>query len=366
MRRVALLSALGMLASLTTGERVVAQSSTACNPRVDFAPRSSSPVALLHPASVEKRYAALIAGRQWLLAFGSLKNDVDATFASLDSAGTPQFETIAADLRAVIDSTVGALATILDLPLSQRAAALFPLNIGQYEPMMPPAGGDRVILRAARPPGVRIPLGTLKVEEYEAVCWASRSFGRLLNGANFETIPAALARVTALATEWERYRADGPVQLPHELVVNSVLRTFAWASGDARFHPPRADLVLLHPFAGFEIARRDRGLEKHETFAVEVTGLTVWLRDWKQHVGASWVLAYDPQGRVGHGPLVRFSGYVTTGMIWREDASGIRRRTLLVTADVLKLLHLDAAALAGQQAKGVAGRIMAGANLVGR
>ena len=46
----------------------------------------------------------------------------------------------------------------------------------------------------------------------------------------------------------------------------------------------------------------------------ELGGATLWINDWKQHIGASWVLAYDTDGRTGYGALVRLGGYVTAGV----------------------------------------------------
>ncbi|MND04342.1 hypothetical protein D3C83_245630 [compost metagenome] len=58
---------------------------------------------------------------------------------------------------------------------------------------------------------------------------------------------------------------------------------------------------------------------------------------------------------------MRVSGYFTTGLVYRRDSSGVRRKSLLVTVDLLRFLRLDAAEMALRQAKGVANALVDGA-----
>lgn len=334
----------------------------ACNATVDDAPRGGSPVAHLHPSRVERRYATEVAARHWLPVLERLEQEIATTLEGLQQSpdSSPQFRAVQQSLRESLEDVLDSLPAALEVRLAQRAAALQPLAITRFEPAMPPVGGDWVILQTeAQPRGVPVP-AALRPAEYEAICWGSRSVSRVLNGVNYETVPGALAHITDLAREWERYRTKGPMQLPHELLANRVLRWIVPVRGDARFHPPRVDLVLAHPFAGVEVARREGGVEPRESLATEVGGLTLWMADWTRLVGVSWVLAYDRDGRIGRGPLVRLGGYATGGVLWRRDATGERRASALATVDVLRLLRPDAAAQAERQVRGIAGDLLAG------
>jgi len=92
--------------------------------------------------------------------------------------------------------------------------------------------------------------------------------------------------------------------------------------------------------------------------AAEIGGATFWINDWKQHIGASWVLAYDSDGRIGRGPLVRLGGYVTAGVLARTDAGGKSRKSLLINIDALRLLKPDVAPQAVRQAQSIAGEVL--------
>jgi hypothetical protein len=335
---------------------------------MDSTPRKDSPVAFLHPSRVAERYAEPIAGKRWLVTFGSFKADIDTAFRNLSQrAGvTAAFQSAPAQLRLAVDSINRQLLPIIEAPLSQRAALLVPLEIGQFEPVQPGSGGGFVVLLrdapSARPP-VRLNADSLRLSEYEGLCWASRSQARLLSAFNYEAAPIGTATIDRLAREWQSYRENGPVQLPHELVLNRALRALFVRSRAQRYHPSRFDLVALHPFAGFEVARRGAGtMDKHESYAVEMGGFTLWTSGWTKHLGASWIAAYDPDGRVGQGPLVRVSGYFTAGLVFRKDSSGTQRKSLLVTMDLLKFLHLDAGEMALRQAKGMATALIDGSS----
>lgn len=362
MSGVACRASSGVIVSLIllTGQ-VAAQPSgpsTACSARVDFGPRRGSPVSHLHPSRVTDRYATAIASRDWLAAFGGLEQDIDTTLARLAVNGAEPFRRVSGELREAIDSTLAALYPILDLPISQRARALQPLGIRRFEPVL--ADTDWEILPSREGEGVLIPRDSIVPAEFEAICWASRSFGRLLGGVNDETIPAARARITALAAQWERYRDDGPMQLPHELALNRLWRARFGGRSEARYAPPRVDLIVLHPFAGIEVARRGGSLGRTESLAIETGGFTVWFDDWRRHLGVSWVLAWDAAGGIGRGPLVHVSGYVAAGALWRRDAVGKRRGSLVVSIDALRVLNPDEIAQAHRQARGIAGKLLSG------
>src|SRR5690606_8278146 len=156
-----------------------------------------------------------------------------------------------------------------------------------------------------------------------------RSQSRLLSAFNFEAAPVGNATIDRLAREWQSYRENGPVQLPHELVINRALRALFVKSREQRYHPSRFALVVLHPLPGFEVARCGADTRGgHDSEAVERGGFPLWAGGGPRHYGASWMVSYDPDGRVGWGPLVRVTGYFTAGLVFRRDSSGVRRRSL--------------------------------------
>ena len=151
---------------------------------------------------------------------------------------------------------------------------------------------------------------------------------------------------------------SGPMQLPHEMLLNRVRRMVVPPRGASRFNPPYLDLVAVHPFAGIELVRTEGGVARSESIAAELGGATLWFNDWKQHIGATWVLAYDADGRIGRGPLVRLGGYATAGVLSRKDAGGKSRKSLLINIDALRLLKPDAVPQAVRQAQSIAGEVL--------
>jgi len=250
------------------------------------------------------------------------------------------------------------LARALQRPRSELAAGLSELDINQFRPVTN-MDGTLIILQSNRIPlGVALDSTKLSADQFEAICWSGWSLHRLLANINFETIPGALARIEAQERRWERYRTQGPMQLPHEMVLNRFKRFVVKPKGSSRFNPPHLDLVAIHPFAGVELMRADDGVAYSGSVAAELAGATWWINDWKQHIGASWVLAYDTDGRTGYGALVRLGGYVTAGVVNRDDAEGKSRTSLLINLDALRLLKPDAVPQAVRQAQSIAGEVL--------
>ncbi len=334
-----------------------AQVDIACNAGP---PRADAPAVLLHPARVESRYGETIAARQWMEVLRALQTDIATTFDSLERRQpTPQFTALDQTFQDALGQVLDRLPGVLQLGLAARATALHEHAYLQFEPFQDMNGGWRILQvdQATRPLGLVVS-DSLRPDEAEGVCWASRSVSRLLGGVNYETVPGALAQISELAREWERYRANGPGQLVHELALNRLLRGWIGRNGDARFHPSRVDLVVFHPFAGVELARRDNRIAEKQSLSVETGGVTVWFGGWKHHLGASWVLAYDADGRIGRGPLVRVTTLGTAGLLWRRDATGVRRKSLLLTVDLLRVLKADQVAGAARQTRAIVGKLL--------
>ena len=319
-------------------------------------PPLTGTVRAVHPDHLRERFARSIAARDWATVFAGASAIIDTTLRAL--GGGTDFDQIRRAFVAATDSTAVGLAKALQRPKSELAGALADLDINQFRPVTN-LDGNLIILQGNRIPlGVPLDSTRLSADQFVAICWSGWSLHRLLSNVNFETIPGALARVEAQERRWERYRTQGPMQLPHEMALNR-LRRFAFPPrGPARFNPPVFDLVAFHPFAGVELVRTDNGVARSESIAAELGGATIWINDLQQHLGASWVLAYDPDGHIGRGPLVRLGGYATAGVLARKDAGGKSRKSLLITIDALRLLKPDAVPQATRQAQSIAGVVL--------
>lgn len=319
------------------------------------APLTGKPRAV-HPDRLRERFGRSIAAHDWATVFAGYTAVIDTTLDDLGSG--PAFDPVRRAFTLAADSMAVGLARALQRPQSELAAALADLDINQFRPAL---SGDNnlIILQSNRIPlGVTLDSTRLSADQLQAVCWSGWSLHRLLANVNFETIPGALARVEAQERRWERYRTQGPMQLPHEMTLNRLRRLLFPPRGSARFNPPKFDFVAAHPFAGIELVRTDNGVARSESVAAELGGATFWINDWKQHIGASWVLAYDSDGRIGRGPLFRLGGYATAGVLSRKDASGKSRKSLLIDIDALRLLKPDAVPQAVRQAQSIAGEVL--------
>lgn len=320
-------------------------------------PPLTGSVRAVHPDHLRERFARSIAAHDWATVFAGAAAVIDTTLDAVGGRGG-DFDQVRRAFRAATDSTAVGLAKALQRPKADLAAALAELDINQFRPVTN-LEGNLIILQSNRIPlGIALDSTRLSADQFVAICWSGWSLHRLLSNVNFETIPGALARVEAQERRWERYRTQGPMQLPHEMALNR-LRRFAFPPhGSARFNPPVFDLVAFHPFAGIELVRTDNGVARSESIAAELGGATIWINDWQQHLGASWVLAYDPDGRIGRGPLVRLGGYVTAGVLARRDVGGKSRKSLLINIDALRLLKPDAVPQSVRQAQSVAGEVL--------
>jgi len=312
----------------------------------------------VHPDRLRERFARSIAAKDWATVFAGYAAVVDTTLDRLGGQPSPDFDQLRRAFRTATDSTAVGLARAMQRPQSELAAALSGLDINQFRPVTN-LDGNLVILQSNRIPlGVALDSTKLSADQFEAICWSGWSLHRLLANVNFETIPGALVRIEAQERRWERYRTQGPMQLPHEMTLNRVKRFVVKPKGSSRFNPPHLDLVAVHPFAGIELMRAGEGIAYSGSVAAEIGGATLWINDWKQHIGATWVLAYDTDGRIGRGALVRLGGYVTAGLLSRKDAEGKSRKSLLINLDALRLLKPDVVPQAVRQAQSIAGEVL--------
>lgn len=313
----------------------------------------------VHPDILRERFAVAIARRDFATAVAGYVAVVDTTLATFPGRSAT-FAQLRDSLRVRARTAGTATVAALHAPRVNLAASLADLGVNQFKPGRRALDNEIFFLQRdpGSPQGITIDMAQLSADEVKAICWSAWSLHRLLQNVNFETLPEALVRIEAQERRWERYRSNGPMQLPHELVLNRLRRAWFPPRGENRFNPPVFDLVAVHPFAGIEFARIDNRVMRTESAAIEAGGFTLWVNDWRQLIGVSWVLAYDADGHIGRGPLVRAGGYLTAGLLSRKDETGTSRKSLLISIDALRLLKTDAAPQALRQVQAVAGEIL--------
>lgn len=302
--------------------------------------RPTGPAAAVHPARLRAQYAEAIVARDWATAITGYTGSVELTLGALPNP-SPAFVALRDSIVSAQRTARLEMLALVDRPVRERQGVLTGDVVNQFRPLLVPGGTIAVLQNSTRFRGVPIDTTALRPHEVNAICWSSWALYRLAGAVNYESVPTALARVEAQTQRWERYRTKGPLQLPHELIVNRALRGLKDKGPSASFTPPRWDLVALHPFAGVELRRAGNGVARSETVALEAGGFTLWFNDWKRYLGASYVVSSTAAGEVGHGALLRLGGLATAGVVQRRDESGARSTMLLVQLDALRLLAND-------------------------
>jgi hypothetical protein len=332
-RRVLLLCALAATASASEAQQGLGRCT---EPMVSGAPARGE-AAPVHPDRLREMYAPAIVARDWPTAITGYSGTVRLTLEGFASP-SPAFAAARGSILSLQDSARIAMLDWIARPVDDRLGVLSGDVVNQFRPVLVRGGTLAILQSSTRPFGVALDTTAMSDAEVEALCWSSWSLYRLAGSVNYETVPAALARVEAQTRRWERYQTRGPLQLPHELVANRLIRDI---SSRSQFHPPSVGVVVAHPFAGIELRRAGNGIARTETIALEVLGATWWFNDWKHFAGASWVVSSTSEGDLGHGALARVGGIATAGFVQRQDASGGTSRVLLVHLDALRLLASD-------------------------
>ena len=326
--------------------------------------RGRGVAATVHPEALRARYAAAIVARDWEHAIRGYVGTIDSTVRAVTAVNATPAPTSVAFLeayRAALAPLADATVDAVRAPRRDWARLLGDAEINQMRPVLD--GGRVVVMQRSTGFELEIPVDALRADERDVVCWSAWSLYRLFGTINFETVPAAFARVEATSRRWQRYQQGGPLQLPHELLLNRLARPLV---GGGPYDPPRVALAVLHPFAGLELRRSGGGWVQRQGAAVHLAGVTVWLGDWRTHVGASWIAAADGDGVVGQGALVRLGDLVHVGFLDRPVAGGPRQRSALFQLDVLRLIASDARAKQGLAALGISGEIFTQSQAAGR
>ncbi len=314
--------------------------------------------AAVHPTALRERYAAAIVARDWETAIRGYVATIDSTLrASVAESSRPSaaYTPVAESYRRALAPLADAATDAVRAPRRDWARLLRDAEINQARPV--PDEGRALIMQRSTGEAITIPLDAIRPEERDALCWSAWGLYRLLGTVNFETVPAAFARVEATAGRWTRYQDGGPLQLPHELLLNRLARPLVGGIGAGRYDPPRITLTAVHPFAGVELRRTGNAWANDQGAAVHLAGFTVWLGDWKTNVGASWIAAASGDGTVGQGALLRFGDLVNIGFIDRRVAGGPLQRSAIFQLDALKLIASDARAKQALAALGISGEI---------
>jgi hypothetical protein len=243
--------------------------------------------------------------------------------------------------QAIAQQVAGARAAV-ERPAREWAASLRDVDVNLTRPTV--SGGAVLVLEGGDTPrGVVVPLAELSNDEADAICWSAWSVYQLLNALNFATVPAAFARVEATGARWERYASAGPLQLPHELLLNRLARPITSLASMTKYDPPRIQFIAAHPFAGFELRRRGANLQQSQSAAAHLLGVTLWLGDWRTHVSATWIAAVSDDV-LGQGAILRLDDVISAGFIDRRVSGSPVQRSLIIQVDALRLIADDAQA----------------------
>lgn len=313
---------------------------------------------IVHPRTLRERYASEITARDWATAIRGYGATIVRTLGDtleIGRAPSSAYPMVAKALREQVTVLVNATAAAVSGPRADWARQLGDAEMNQARPVI--EEGEVLLMQRSTGAQIVVPVATLRLEERQAICWSAWSLYRLLQTVNFETVPAAFARVEATARRWTRYQDGGPLQLPHELLLNRLLRPVVGKVGTERYDPPRITLTAVHPFAGVELRRTGGGWANDQGAAVHLAGFTVWLGDWKTNVGASWIAAASGDGTVGQGALVRLGDLANVGFIDRRIAGGPMQRSAIFQLDALKLIASDARAKRALAAIGISGEM---------
>jgi hypothetical protein len=312
---------------------------------------------LVHPTRLREQFAKDIVAGNWSNAIRGYAGVITTALRDTQALAAPRsaaFRDISSRFeREVTDLSNAAAAAVL-APRAEWAAKLSAAEINRAQPR--PDGGQMVVMARADGGQIILPNDGLRQEEAQLLCWSSWSLDRLLGTVNFETVPAAFLRVRQTADRWTRYQEGGPLQLPHELLLNRLVRPVLGGRGASRYDPPRVSLAAVHPFAGVELRRADGGWKNRQGAAVHLAGVSVWLGDFRTNVGASWIAAADGDGTVGQGGMLRVSDLVSIGFIDRR-IDGVKRRSSIFQLDALRLISSDANAKRALSAIGISGKM---------
>jgi len=292
---------------------------------------------LVHPEALRAKFAERIVAKDWLAVIDGYGEAIDVGLRGR-ARGSAEANALRDSLTLAVDRLLLEARNAVQRPKRTWAAALNPLDINQTRPTF--SGGRLVMLEtASRPRGVAVPTAAEDSTEVDALCWTAWSVYQLLHAINFETVPDAVLRVEATAARWDRYEARGPLQLPHELALNRVVRALN-LTGGGRYDPPTFELIFGHPFAGFELRRADGAVLQQATAAAHVGGFTLWLADRKFPLSVTWV-ASAAQDVVGQGPVVRLGELGSVGYIDRKPPGAPSFRSFALQLDALAFLLDD-------------------------
>jgi hypothetical protein len=344
------------LGALPSGRLRAQDPATAClNVSADPGRGVAAP---LHPTSLETQYAAVLAARDWERALRGYMDTIRFTIAVTDApsaAPSVAYTRVANAYRESLEGLVAEVTLAVRAPRHELASRLERAEINAIRPDL--EGGRVFLLQRSTGEAIPASVDSMRDDERNVLCWSAWSLYRLFHAINFESVPAAFARVEATSRRWRRYQDQGPLQLPHELLLNRLARPVLGGLGSSRYDPPRVSLAVLHPFAGVELRRTGDAWVNRQSAAVQLAGASLWIGDWRTPVGASWIAAVGANGVVGLGALVRVGDFANIGYIDRPVPDGPRERSAIFQLDALRLFTSDARAKQLLAALGISGRI---------
>jgi hypothetical protein len=284
------------------------------------------------PDSVYAHMRGRMASNEWVFLVDSIRRDFDA-----ESAPIPPGDRLA--FARELDALRGELSVVMSLrdPAERRNNAVGVRQV-RFRTSIDPDTRDATIFAAT---GDQITLTTSTDQDVRrALCYRALALDRMLSAYGAPARLDAREKLEEAVAEWDAYGDKSYSQYPWELALNS-------ARFDAKaIHPPRDQIVLMHPAVSLELAQRPGGtgpaienLHRFTTVTVEPVGYISYRTGYEWYLGASLLVSIpEKELPLGAGAMAHIGQALNVGYVFRSrDLAGNRRDGIIVSADLLQL-----------------------------
>jgi hypothetical protein len=287
------------------------------------------------PDSVYAHMRGRSASDDWLFLVDSVRRDYDAETAPIASADRSAFSH---ELMALRDE----LSAVLSLrdAADRRKNAVGVRQI-RFRPSIDPNTGavtlftgtsNQIVLTSATDQSVR-----------RALCYRAVALDRMLSAYGAPARLDAREKLDEAVSEWNAYGEKSYSQYPWELALNSA------RFDDKAIHPPRNQIILLHPAVSLELVPQPGGtdggsslkdLHRFTSVTIEPVGFISYKTGYEWYLGASLLVsAPQPELPLGAGAMIHLGEVGKLGYVFRSKrGDGRRRDGIVISADLLQLL----------------------------
>jgi hypothetical protein len=286
------------------------------------------------PDTVYAHMRGRMASNDWLFLVDSIARDYDAESAPILPADRDAFARELALLR-------GELSSVVSLPdAAERRKNAIGVRQVRFRPSVDPNTGS-VALFTGTPDQIVLAVRSDQ-DARRALCYRALALDRMLSAYGAPARLDARERYEQAVAEWDAYGEKSYSQYPWELALNS-------ARFDAKaIHPPRDQIVFLHPALSLELVQQPSGtgsggvqnLHRFTTVTVEPIGFISYKTGYDWYLGLSALVSIpEKELPLGAGAMVHIGQLGNLGYVFRsKDIAGNRRDGIIISADLLQLL----------------------------